>query len=85
MECNIFCHVITQISSRIGDLLTALDRYEPKSGSLYCHMGQVFSRLVSIMAVSEDNWEINVFICKTFMKFLFCCHCLFIILTCHQY
>ncbi|PVD35924.1 hypothetical protein C0Q70_02893 [Pomacea canaliculata] len=34
-----------EISSRIGDLLTALDRYEPKSGSLYCHMGQVFSRL----------------------------------------
>lgn len=35
----------SEVSAKIGDLITTMDRFEPRSGHLYCHMAQVFSRL----------------------------------------
>nr|KAG5695130.1 hypothetical protein BaRGS_017229 [Batillaria attramentaria] len=35
----------SEVSAKIGDLITTMDRYESRSAHLYCHMAQVISRL----------------------------------------
>lgn len=35
----------SEVSSKIGDIITTLDRFEPHSGHLYCNMAQTFARL----------------------------------------
>lgn len=49
--CNFFIDLLFQASGKIGDLISALDRFEPRSSYLYYHMAQIFSRIVS--------WYIN--------------------------
>lgn len=49
--CNFFIDELFQASGKIGDLISALDRFEPRSSYLYYHMAQIFSRIVS--------WYIN--------------------------
>ena len=39
---------LMQVSGKIGDLITTLDRFEARGGHLYSHFAQTFSRLVSL-------------------------------------
>lgn len=38
-----------QASTKIGDLITTLDRFEPRSAVLYYTMAQGFCRIVSLL------------------------------------
>ena len=52
-------NLVMQVSSKIGDLITTLDRFEPRSGHLYSRFAQTFSRLVSGIYINHvpDTWD----------------------------